>query len=230
MTAESPLKQHTPRLLLELLVVILGITISFWFQEWRQGQDDRAEEQRLLTNIKLELSIDRDNVNKRAQRLTDGIARMQQLTSAPSADHGLSQQAIDLAMDDALGYMSFSPATATYTELSQTGASRLIRDKQLVRQIISLYESQYPTAVEWDVINRKFVLDRMFPYLDMHGPAIDATITGAMATGYHAAFEVLSPNTQFRNLLRTGALFKEGQRLTYTRLVKQIDSVLAALP
>ena len=37
----STLRRHGARLLLELLVVVVGVTISFWFQDWRQERADR---------------------------------------------------------------------------------------------------------------------------------------------------------------------------------------------
>ena len=49
------------------------------------------------------------------------------------------------------------------------------------------------------------------------------------ATGYHQAFRALAGEVEFRNLLRSALLFKEGQRATYTALLDAVGKVLTSL-
>ncbi|MFK7743080.1 MAG: hypothetical protein AB8H80_22390 [Planctomycetota bacterium] len=210
-----PLRRSFPQLLLELSVVVLGITISFWLQDWRQARHERAEESRLLKGFAMELELDQLELEQRGKALEMGIASIRDLLEKGSE---LDEKTIDHGMDAALGYMSFSPSMATYLELRQTGASRLIQDKDLLRNLIMLYERAYAAATEWDQVNRTFVLDRMFPHIERFGPSFAAKIEGAFAHGYHKVFRALEPSEHFRNLLHNGSLFKEGQRVVYDQL------------
>lgn len=221
------LRRHGPHLLLELVVVVLGITISFAFQDWRQARTDRAEERRLLDAFATELRLDVADLRQRGANLAEGVGMLQQLLDPTVVAR--DDAALDRAMDHALGYMSFAPSMATYAELRQTGASRLLRDKDLLRQLIALYDRLYPMAGEWDLINRKLVLDSMFPYIDDRGPAFAADLRGAFAHGYHAAFRALENEAPFRNRLRTCALFKEGQRGVYATLATAAEALLRRL-
>jgi hypothetical protein len=222
----ASIRRTAPRLGLELLVVVLGITISFWFQDWRQQRDDRQQETRLLQGIVDELRADRAQLQQRIEMVDRGLTALQRL----QRDGGsMSAEELDRAMDQTLSYIAFAPSRATYVELQQMAGSRLVRDKRLLHQVITLYERAFPMAVEWDEINRSFVLDRMFPYVDQHGPSFVSTSSAGYATGYHQAYKVLANQTEFHNLLRSGLLFKEGQRATYAMLLHAVDKVLTAL-
>ncbi len=222
----TSIRRTLPRLALELLVVVLGITLSFWFQDWRQQRDDRQQEARLLQSIVGELRSDRTSLQQRIELVDRGLAAMQQLLRDGDS---MSTEALDRAMDQALSYIAFAPSRTSYIELQQMAGSRLVRDKRLLHQVITLYERTYPMAVEWDEVNRHFVLDRLFPFVDRRGPSFVSSTAAGYATGYHQAYRALAGETEFRNLLRSALLFKEGQRATYTALLDAIGKVLTAL-
>lgn len=224
----STAREDAPRLFLDLLIVIVGVSISFMFQDWRTSAHERSEEQRLLRNFIAELESDRKELD-RLTEAQDGAIRDLRGLLQPETRPSLDDRAIDAAMDHALGYSAFSASKATYAELKQTGASRLIRDKDLLPRLIALYERSYRGAEEWDDISRKFVLDRMFPFVDEHGPAFFAGTSGTHADGYHEAFEALEDDTRFRNLLRSATLFKQGQLAAYTRARGDAQALLAYL-
>ena len=136
---------------------------------------------------------------------------------------------LDLMMDVALSYNGFSPVVAAYHEMRQSGGSALIANKTLLGQIIMLYERSYPLSAEWDTINRDFVLTRMFPFVDEHGPSFKSHSEEAIAVGYHAAFVALENDRRFRNLLRSSLLFKEGQLFAYKRVLTAVTAVTAKL-
>lgn len=222
----TSIRRTLPRLALELLVVVLGITLSFWFQDWRQQRDDRQQETRLLQSIVGELRSDRTSLQQRLELLDQGIAGLRRLQQDGDT---MATEQLDRAMDQALSYIAFAPSRASYIELKQMAGSRLVRDKQLLRRVITLYERAYPLAGEWDEVSRRFVLDRMFPFVDRRGPSFVSSAGAGYATGYHQAYRALAEETEFRNLLRSAVLFKEGQRATYAALLDAIAKVLAAL-
>lgn len=220
-------REDAPRLILDLLIVIFGVSISFAVQDWRSGQNDRAEERRVLDNFASELRADSEELERICKRVEAGIESLRMVATS-KGDEAI--RAHDTAMDNALGYTVFSPSASTYAEIQQTGASRFIRDKSLLRDLISLYERGYRTVEEWDQISRKFVLDRMFPFVDEHGPAFEVKTEGSVAVGYGAAFRALKSDTRFRNLLRSAILFKQSQLAVYQGARAQLAKLLDRLP
>lgn len=216
------------KLVLELVVVVLGITISFWFQDWRDRRADRQQEAQLLSGLGNELRNDLADLQARSRQIEQGIEHVRRLL-VPEAI-AASERDLDLAMDALLSYVAFSPLRATYVELQQLGGSRLVRDKHVLHQVLSIHERVYPMATEWDGINRSFVLDRVFPYLDANGPSFEVDMKGQTAHGYHKAFLFLSGRNEFRNLLRSAVVFKEGQHAVYQALIAAVTKVLEVLP
>lgn len=227
MTAFQRLRDEWPRLFLELVVVTAGVSLSFALQDWRQAQRERSEEQRLLEGLRADLNIDAANLERRSEVLDLWIEHLVALQS-PAARKELDNTAIDQAMDALLSYSSFAASKATYQELRQTGSSSLIRDKALLRRVIETYESAYPAAKEWDDLNRSFVLDQLFPFIDREGPSFESRADVAFTADYHRVFEALEDDTRFRNQMRTALLFKRGQKQIYTLMLERVQQTLAA--
>ncbi len=216
------------RLFLEFVIVVVGISFSFWVQDQREQSAKRAEEVRFLDGFRGELREDLKALKGRVEaveRAVDGLRRAMD----PKTRTELTVAELDWIMDAALSYIGFRGSLATYSELSQAGASSLIRDKAVLAGLIHLYERDYTQAREWDLINRGFVLERMFPYVEDHGPRVTGTIEGVYANGYHVVFQALEGETRFQNLLRTNALFKEAQVSVYEALTSKIERVIASL-
>lgn len=222
---KSTLRDDTPRLLLDLLIVVAGVSISFALQDWRTATSERSTEARYLRSFADELELDRIELSRLIDVQEKAILDLRKVLQ-PTERALLGATEIDVAMDHALGYLTFSPANATYFELRQTGASRLIRDKALLQSILALYERRYAAAVEWDGISRKFVLDRIFPFIDEHGPSFLSGSRTTLAEGYHVVFMALEADPRFRNQLRSAILFKEGQLLAYQQCHGAVKSLL----
>lgn len=225
----QPLRSRRRRYLrylaLELGIVVLGVSISLLLNEWRQQRADRAEEVRILESFATDLRVDLEDLQRRMEVLQDAGELMQKVRT-PSSLAELDEAQRDQAMDAALGYIAFRPTRATYLEMQQTGDSSLIRDKELLHALIGLYERGYPAAREWDDINRNFVLERMFPFVDEYGPAFASDVRGAFARDYHKVLDALQTDDRFRNLLRSSAMFKEGQRIVYGQVVEALERIL----
>lgn len=228
--AEAPTRNRLDwtRLFFEFVIVVVGISLSFWIQDWREQAAMQKEETRYLKGFTQELRTDLEILRKRMdllKRVSAGI----RASLDPTQRETLTVTQLDQIMDAALTYAGIAPSKATYTEFRQTGGSKLFKDKALLADLIHLYERDYNQATEWGDINRDFVLDRMFPYIEEHGPGVSGSVEGTMATGYHVVFLALEHEQRFRNLLTTNVTFKDGQRAIFGGLVTRIEEVLARL-
>lgn len=211
---------------LELFAVVLGVTISFWLEDQRKDREDRAEEQRLIEAFASELRGDLAMLGEHRKRLEADVARVQ---AAFADDSKFDEKELDAVMDTVLGYVAFGPSTATYSELRQAGSSRVIRDKVLLQRVLAVYERIYPMAKEWDAINREFVLERVFPFVDDEGPAFASSGELGYAHGYHAAWRALRQQPRFRNLLRTSVVYRQGQSAVYQMVEANVTEMLRQL-
>lgn len=203
------LREDWPRLAIELLVLVSGITISFALDEWRRDREDRRTEHRAWEAIYEDLGIDSAYLGKRVVQLKGMTRSYEALLATPEAD------SLDGYMDRAISYVTFPASLGAYHELQQMAGSRLIRNHALLADLTSAYSREYERAREWDNINRDFILERMIPYLDLAAEYPESVHGGETALGLGAVYHTIGTRYQFRNLVRTNRLFKEAQGSVY---------------
>src|SRR5690242_4945613 len=67
------------RYLTEIVVIFVGITISFMFDGWRESRNDRKEQVEFLNSLLADLRFKRDEINyeaKTAQQFIDSADRV----------------------------------------------------------------------------------------------------------------------------------------------------------
>lgn len=210
-----------PRFLIELVIVVSGISISFAFQDWREATRARSEEHRLLRTIESDLQVDQRYLKTYLEMLERGHEQLGSLLTK----NGLEGKELDVAMDQAISYADFKPMTVGWKELEQTGASGLIRDKLILGELIILHGQCYAACAEWGRINRDFVLQRMIPYIDEHGPFVEASFESGVTGGMGVIHQALFEQVQFRNLIRTNRLFRQGQQAVYGVAVEKLEAI-----
>ena len=221
-------RQRTADFFLQLLVVVLGVTISLGLDAWRgrRQADRRADE--LVQRLRADLAVDLDEIETAIER-TDGMVAAYRRLLDPDAA-ALPDDSLDRYVDLAVSYTLFLPNDEAYEGMRQTGTSALL-DPDHRADVIRLYTRSYGRAAEWDEINRRFVLERMIPYLETHAPETGAETVGTVWIGLADAFRGVDDDPVFRNLLRTNVLFKSAQRTVYdsTRVAAQrLERRLAA--
>lgn len=222
------LREGWPRLVLELLVLIIGISLSLMIDGWRTGLEHRQTERRTLAAIRENLASDTLVIGRQSTRLRDMIHAYDQLLKPGAAD-SLPPDSVDRYMDLAISYVAFSRNDNAYEEMRQTGSSAFVRDKALLNEIINLYNREYFRAQEWDGIDRNFVLNRMIPYVDDNAPYFPVGSRDGVLIGTTPAFRVLVQQDRFKNLLKTNRLFKEAHVTVYGLTRARIDSLLVEL-
>jgi hypothetical protein len=215
------LRTDWPRLVVELAVLVAGITISFAVDEWRRDREDRRAERRMWEAIHGDLAADSAYL----------AARVVQLGAMVRAYDGLlaggPNDSLDVYMDRAISYVVFTPTQSAYRELQELAGSRLIRNRVLLADLTNAYNREYVRAAEWDAIGRNFVLERMIPYLDANAPYVEGTGGGEVAVGLAAVYRSVGKRDHFRNLVRTHRMFREAQRSVYQATLTRVTNLRA---
>jgi hypothetical protein len=205
-------RQQAINLLLQLAVVVAGVTISLGLDAWRDHRGDLAEAAQLRERLRADLVLDLEDLALSTER-TGQMATAYARLLAPDAA-ALPDDSLDRYVDLAVSYTLFPPNDEAYEGMRQTGTSALL-DPDLRAEVIRLYTRTYARATEWDDINRRFVLERMIPYLEANAPESPAMADGTTWIGLSTAYRALQDDVHFRNLLRTNLLFKTAQRTVY---------------
>lgn len=189
-----------PRLLLEVIVLVLGISISFALDEWRTEREAQQAERRVWQAVRDDLAADTLYLTRRLVQLRGMVAGYRRL---------LAEQPDSVAadMDKLMSYVAFRPTDVALEEIRQGSGTRL-RERALVGRLVSLHAREYDLVREWDAINRDFVLGRLYPYLDTNSPS---------SADLDATWRALRAQPSFRNLVHTHLTFKDAQLAVYDR-------------
>jgi hypothetical protein len=224
------LRIEWPKLLLEFVVLVVGVSLSFAVDQWRRDREDRAYEKRALGLIREGLVKD----SVQATRMIDVIKRFRRaheglLASTPTSD------SVDVWMDLMQSYIGFERSDWAYQELRLGGNTRVLRDNRVFAEVTQAYQSDYKRLAEWDEVTKSVVLDRIIPYVDDHSPSVPITTVGSTISGLSAAYAVLRTQDRFRNLQRSAMAYRDAQIysaeqvvVTVRSLLSRIDSVQAA--
>jgi hypothetical protein len=154
------IKNRWAEYILEILVLIIGISLSLLFNDWRAESLDRKTEKLVLRSIQENLVADTSMLNiniKHVNFLINGHKKM--LTGNIEADSAA------LYIDNFVTYSAFNAQDVGYQELKQSQSSRIIRNRDLLKKIIKHYEQKVTAVQEWNNIDEKFVLEQGLPFL-----------------------------------------------------------------
>ena len=219
------IRENWPKIVVQVLVLVSGITISFLLNEWRTKANNRQIEIRTLEALRDNLTTDSTLLDLRVKQIAVMAAAYDKLLN-PEEGLALPNDSLDTAMDLLNTYTGFSRKDMAYVELQQTGNSRLIQNKELLSRIINLYHASYDNLEEWEEINRRFILDRMLPFLDMEAPFAGGSSAQGKMQGTRPVYTALIEDDRFMNLVKTNLLFKNAQLTVFGITKKEVAEVI----
>ncbi|MBL7810262.1 MAG: hypothetical protein JNN28_20740 [Saprospiraceae bacterium] len=211
----------------EVIVIFIGISISFWFDEWRENRKDREMEQKILQNLKANLKQDSmvlEMTTIHVQRMIAGAEKLSQTQPDPSLTDSVSYY-----IDMSASYIGFLANQTTYEEMKQTGHSSLIQDDTLKNFILGHYTSLMPYVQEWCDVDKTHTMTQLIPEMSNYFPVIIDT------TNIVPAAEKIKylQKPKLKHLLITNLTYKrealkalEITKGNTKRLMARIDKVL----
>jgi hypothetical protein len=163
-------KSTFKRYLSEIAVIFLGISISFWFDEWRGDRKDRELEQKILQNLRENLTQDSLVFSRTAtgfESMLKGVEKLVELK--PSA---ALTDSVGYYIDMAASYTGVFANQVTYEEIRQTGHTRLIQNDTLKKAILGHYTSLLPYVKEWCDVDKTHTMTQLIPEMSHYFPPI----------------------------------------------------------
>ena len=211
-------REKWPEYVIEILVIIISITISFIFDEWREKQRKEEVEQIYLKGLANDTETDRN-------QLVEIIEETQQILQ--KTDHLLvaSRQTVptDSAQNllDAIRFIMKRPRfvaeDVTFTDLKSTGNMQLMTSPELKRALFEYYKKVESTAlVESAELDAVTAISG--PYLISRIPFVD---------GNQREITPFLGETEFRNILFLRQSHRHELLGEYQQLVKLANRIQA---
>lgn len=121
-----------------LLVVVIGITIAFMLENWRQERAASELERKYLVSFKNDLIADSQNLDSTITAVQNKIYLLRSVLSEMRAGN-VKQVRAEEVITDILRNHSFYPKMATYESVKNSGGMNIISNFEIKEAIVSYY-------------------------------------------------------------------------------------------
>ncbi len=126
--------------LVDLLVVILGISIAFGINNWADGRKNERKKHRYLVSLKSDLQKDSADLNSNLERLEDHGAILDSLLYFTYHQNAEDAESVAKTLLLVGNFGVFAPEDYTYRALQQTGDMGLLNNDSLQITLSRLYD------------------------------------------------------------------------------------------
>jgi len=188
----------------EFLIIIAGITVSFFLNEWRETKKAEQKKINLLHEISSDLKKDSVllgyavNIYKRLLVSHDSLLI--------NYEKDINADSLDIYVDHIVSYFPFKETQNTFMKISNDPDLILNKSDTLIERFLLFHNQLYNMSREWTYIEKDFVLKQMIPYMDEHAPFLYPPPPNKSFQG--EVFNTLKKEDPFMNLLKSGRSYK----------------------
>jgi type II secretory pathway pseudopilin PulG len=193
------IREMWPAYLIEVLVIILGISITLALEEWRdnskEAQLERIYRRNLLGDIETDLQSLKYATENTRQLLEKG-GQLLKFVQDP-VKNPLSLPQMDAALQSVLGRPNFASGDATFSDLKSSGNLHLIKDIRL-KSLLFAYYSQAQTIRAAQDAEQQATIVISGPYFLKRFPLLGNSATAPALAG-NQELRALPTDVEFGN-------------------------------
>jgi hypothetical protein len=201
----TSLLQTLPRLMVELIVIVVGILLALWVDAYWGERKDRQEERVALTTIHEEFVENKQSFDHAFDNHTRIYEALALISNSTPAD---CDEELDATLETAVfHWQTFNPSVGATQSLITSGQIGLIRDDTLRVQLASwsghysdLVEDEMRTVAASDRITEYIAHD--FPEFDCPALLGDKTFMFLLGLREFAEFTVIDENDRIPEVIQ----------------------------
>lgn len=219
--------------LFDLIVIIIGITISFWLNNLREIRQEHNEEVRLLEEVKQNLITDSLTIYQEIEEFKRAGVYFEKLIVNPL------ERPLDSLTEGYYMMLNYSALPFTeigYTEL-KAGGLKYISNNELATHIIRHYNKENWSMKEYNEIDKNFVTNQTIPYTNKNFPFFFYSFSEF--ENHPDKLQKLQAcilSEEFKNFVKASSIFKNKQISLYLdnlrkkkELIRKIEAELENL-
>ncbi|MBD2753619.1 hypothetical protein [Spirosoma validum] len=217
------IRERWPEYVLEIIVIIFSITISFAFDEWKDGRHKQELEQTYLKGLYSEIQTD-------TSQLKEVIAETQQVIQKTIVLSGLNTQTAKPTYQqfaDNVRFIfkrpRFIAEDATFSDLKSTGNMQVISSFSIKNSLFDYYK-KYETIVQVETAELETTNTIIGPYILRRFP-LAGKVTGTSSVNWVA----LTGETEFQNALLVRRSTREELLRDYQQSLALANRILASI-
>lgn len=161
---DQKLKHKVGEIFIEIIIIVFAITLSLFFERWRQNVEDHNLEKTFLQGLKIDLAKDVDQLNVSSAKWIE-LKNAVHYFIRPENQINWQQDSINFYGFKVFHNVYFFPSTNRYEALKSTGKINVIEDKQLQNNIVDLYQTKIPDLQQQVNFFNNFANSQVMNYL-----------------------------------------------------------------
>lgn len=160
--------------ILELVVVVIGITIAFMLENWRQQSANSELEQKYLNSLKSDLLSDKKVLDSTITSVEKQVLSLKSFISEIRSGM-ISEESANKIIPQILVSYGFAPKQVTYSSITNSGNLNIINNYALIESIASYYKANDELSIKEKVLydyRLKFVLPFVYQNVDFQSGEI----------------------------------------------------------
>ena len=130
------MKKIVLKYLIEFVVIVVGISVSFWFDKYQASLDNIDREKQVVSELNTELELIASSVKNRQEAFTYDANNLKKVLDNTLNQVSFSYEDLLIAATD---YRGFSPSEEIYTSLKYDGGLKFIQYNKIKVAIEALY-------------------------------------------------------------------------------------------
>ena len=173
---QSMMKNYGVKYSIEFVVIILGITVSFWFNELSISNQDERERIKVLSSLQLENNEIKFYCDEKKQTWSNDIRLLNEFLSPNNGSLNIdnilkittSKNRIETFM---VLYRVFDPPLNRYQSIINSGDLKYVKSEK-VKEILSRLHNTSLSHIETAVEHEKQLKQSFIPFLTEHHPKV----------------------------------------------------------
>lgn len=158
------IKHKLGEILLEIIIIVFAISLSLFFERWRQNVEDRDLERTFLQGLKADLGNDVNQLEAASAKWVS-MENATHYFIKPENQINWNPDSVRFWGDQCFHNVYFFPSTNRYEALKSTGKINVIEDKTLQNDIVDLYQTKLPDLEQQLNFFNTFVNSQVLAYL-----------------------------------------------------------------
>jgi hypothetical protein len=154
------MKKHIIKYILDFLVIVLGISVSFWVNKIQNNKENKINEIHVYEDIRMELNDLTEMINERTEKFTFDLGLVNKVLSE-SLDAKYNYNDLFVAVTD---YRGFEPKIEIYSSLKYDGGLKYISNTEIKVAINRFYSSNHVIYLnmEDEIVVQREILKHLY--------------------------------------------------------------------
>ncbi len=206
----------------EILVLVIGIMISFLINDYRQNRQYSKEEATVILQLYEDLRLDTALIAQGLKEIKIVEEAFNDYVNAESIEDSVGLQEFTRSMYGFLNVFTFNPNRTAYMQLTVQSKLDRVQDRALLSKVMRLYEEDYQ--------NVKFIIEFHSEYFsntlsDLLFDALPFTERGLQPTDYEGINAFIHDRAT-GNRLEFAYILILNMRVVYQKVQREVESIL----